>query len=208
MEIERDFRDGLCTALSTEVASWAATAYGHYQNAAALAGIARSVWQHLGTTLAAFGPHVLADGQACAARIEAELGAERAAEIGARYAGVSGQEAVRLGLDLVARAGPPVTPTYPTSTTAVRVSAPPPDSPLTARERQVASMISRGMSNKDIAKALTISRRTVDGHVERILRKLDFSSRSQVASWVASGTVQPARGDLYQPRSRASEPGV
>ena len=30
-----------------------------------------------------------------------------------------------------------------------------------------------------------ISRRTVDGHVERMLRKLGFSSRTQVARWVA-----------------------
>jgi DNA-binding NarL/FixJ family response regulator len=49
-----------------------------------------------------------------------------------------------------------------------------------------------GMTNKGIADALTISRRTVDGHVERILRKLDFSSRTQVASWVASVAGQPA----------------
>jgi DNA-binding NarL/FixJ family response regulator len=46
------------------------------------------------------------------------------------------------------------------------------------------------MTNKGIADALTISRRTVDG--QRILRKLDFSSRTQVASWVASVAGQPA----------------
>ena len=187
MEIEREFRDGLCTALSSEVISWVATAYGHFENAAALTGIARSVWQHLGTTLAAFGPHALAEGQACAARIDAELGAERAAEIRARYAGVSGPEAVRLALDMAARAGPPLTPSRRTSATATQPSPlPEVASPLTARERQVASMIAQGMSNRAISDALTISRRTVDGHVERILRKLDFSSRTQVASWVAS----------------------
>jgi DNA-binding CsgD family transcriptional regulator/tetratricopeptide (TPR) repeat protein len=198
MEIERDFRDGLCTALSIEVLSWVTMASGHVENAAALAGIARSVWKHLGTTLAAFGPHALADGQACAARIDAELGAERAAEIRARYAGVSGPEAVRLGLEIAAHAGPPATPTRQTQATTAQPSPPLPDvtSPLTARERQVASMIARGMSNKDIADTLTISRRTVDGHVERILRKLDFSSRTQVASWIASGTGHPAaRGE-------------
>jgi predicted ATPase/DNA-binding CsgD family transcriptional regulator len=196
MEIERDFRDGVCTALSTEVLSWVTTASGHFENAAALAGIARSVWKHLGTTLAAFGPHALADGQACAARIDAGLGAERAAEIRARYAGVSGPEAVRLGLEIAARAGPPVTPARRTPATAAQPPSPLLDvaSPLTARERQVASMIARGMSNKGIADTLIISRRTVDGHVERILRKLDFSSRTQVASWVASGTGRPAGG--------------
>ena len=189
MEIERDFRDGLCTALSTEVLSWVTTASGHLENAAALAGIARSVWKHLGTTLAAFGPHALADGQACAARIDAGLGAERAAEIRARYAGVSGAEAVRLGLEIAARSGPPATPARRATAAAAQPSPPLPDvaSPLTARERQVASMIARGMSNKDIAGTLTISRRTVDGHVERILRKLDFSSRTQVASWTRPG---------------------
>lgn len=83
----------------------------------------------------------------------------------------------------------------------MRPSAPLPEvaSPLTARERQVASMIARGMSNKDIAGALTISPRTVDGHVERILRKLDFSSRTQVASWIASGTRRPAADGVTHP---------
>jgi hypothetical protein len=142
MEIERDFRDGVCTALSTEVLSWVTTAYGHVENAAALTGIARSVWKHLGTTLAAFGPHALADGQACAARIDAGLGAERAAEIRARYAGVSGPEAVRLGLEIAARAGPPATPARRTPATSLALLDV--ASPLTARERQVASMIARG----------------------------------------------------------------
>jgi hypothetical protein len=35
---------------------------------------------------------------------------------------------------------------------------------------------------------------SVPMYVERILRKLDFSSRTQVASWVASGTGHPAGG--------------
>jgi DNA-binding CsgD family transcriptional regulator len=201
METECDFRDGLCIALSIEVISWVATAYGHFENAAALAGIARSVWQHLGTTLAAFGPHVVADGQDCATRIDAELGAERAAEIRARYAGVTASEAVRLSLDMAARAGPPVTPSRRTSATAAQAPRGQPPaallevvSPLTARERQVASMIARGRSNRAIAEALVVSRRTVDGHVERILRKLGFSSRTQVASWVASVTGQQVGG--------------
>lgn len=47
-------------------------------------------------------------------------------------------------------------------------------------------MIAQGMSSKAIADTLAISRRSADGHVERILRALDFSSRTQVRSWVAS----------------------
>jgi DNA-binding CsgD family transcriptional regulator len=55
---------------------------------------------------------------------------------------------------------------------------------LTRREREIADLVARGLRNKDIAAALVISQRTVEGHVEHILHKLDFSSRAQIASWV------------------------
>jgi hypothetical protein len=40
--------------------------------------------------------------------------------------------------------------------------------------------------NKEIAAELVISRRTAEGHVERILTKLGFTSRAQVAAWVSA----------------------
>ena len=43
--------------------------------------------------------------------------------------------------------------------------------------------IHRGMSNRDIADELVLSVRTVDTHVQRILGKLGFSSRAQIAAW-------------------------
>lgn len=58
------------------------------------------------------------------------------------------------------------------------------DTPLTAREKQVANLIGEGLSNQQIATRLVISVRTAQGHVENILRKLGFSSRTQVAAWV------------------------
>jgi non-specific serine/threonine protein kinase len=57
--------------------------------------------------------------------------------------------------------------------------------PLTTRELAVAELVARGLSNPEIAAALVISVRTVQGHVENILRKLGFGSRAQVAAWVA-----------------------
>ena len=57
--------------------------------------------------------------------------------------------------------------------------------PLSAREGEVADLIASGKSNKAIAEALIVSPRTVDGHVERILAKLGFQSRTQVAAWVS-----------------------
>ena len=57
---------------------------------------------------------------------------------------------------------------------------------LTRRERQVAELIAEGLSNKQIATKLVIAPRTAEGHVERILTKLGFTSRTQIATWAAA----------------------
>ncbi|HKT02845.1 MAG TPA: LuxR C-terminal-related transcriptional regulator, partial [Rugosimonospora sp.] len=56
---------------------------------------------------------------------------------------------------------------------------------LTRRERQVAALVAEGLSNKQIATRLGVSRRTAETHVEHILAKLGFGSRAQVAAWAA-----------------------
>jgi len=61
-------------------------------------------------------------------------------------------------------------------------------SALTRREREVADLVAKGMTNKEIAARLVISQRTAETHVEHILTKLGFTSRAQIASWVARGT--------------------
>jgi len=60
------------------------------------------------------------------------------------------------------------------------------DCPLTRRELEIAGLVAEGLSNRTIAAKLVLSSRTVDGHMERILAKLGFTSRAQVASWVAN----------------------
>lgn len=62
--------------------------------------------------------------------------------------------------------------------------APSERSPLTRRELEVADLVAEGLSNPEIAARLVISVRTAQGHVENILRKLGFNSRSLVAAWV------------------------
>jgi predicted ATPase/DNA-binding CsgD family transcriptional regulator len=54
---------------------------------------------------------------------------------------------------------------------------------LTAREREVAALIAQGRSNRDIAKAMTVGAKTVETYVTRILNKLGFDSRVQIATW-------------------------
>jgi DNA-binding NarL/FixJ family response regulator len=58
--------------------------------------------------------------------------------------------------------------------------------PLTRREQQVAELVAQGRSNKDIAAALVISRRTAESHIEKILIKLGFGNRAQIAAWIAA----------------------
>ena len=55
---------------------------------------------------------------------------------------------------------------------------------LTRREREVALLVARGLTNRQIASELSVSRNTANNHVARILRKLDLSSRTQIAAWV------------------------
>ena len=57
-------------------------------------------------------------------------------------------------------------------------------SSVTRRELEVAQLIARGLSNKEIARSLFLSERTVDNHVQHLLNKLNFHSRAQVAAWV------------------------
>jgi non-specific serine/threonine protein kinase len=70
-----------------------------------------------------------------------------------------------------------------------------PSGQLTAREREVAALVARGNSNRQIGEALVITERTVAAHIEHILNKLGFTSRTQIGVWaaerglVASSTV-------------------
>jgi DNA-binding CsgD family transcriptional regulator/tetratricopeptide (TPR) repeat protein len=54
---------------------------------------------------------------------------------------------------------------------------------LTAREREVAAWIAQGKSNREIAEAMTVGVKTIETYVTRILNKLGFDSRVQIATW-------------------------
>lgn len=54
---------------------------------------------------------------------------------------------------------------------------------LTRRQRQVASLVAAGKSNRIIAETLSISERTVESHVSAILTTLNLESRAQIVAW-------------------------
>jgi DNA-binding NarL/FixJ family response regulator len=59
------------------------------------------------------------------------------------------------------------------------------DDHLTPREREVATHVAAGRTNREIAEHLFVSERTVEAHVSNILRKLGVTSRASIATWAA-----------------------
>jgi DNA-binding CsgD family transcriptional regulator len=55
---------------------------------------------------------------------------------------------------------------------------------LTGREEEVASLVARGLTNRQIASELSISEHTASTHVRKILKKLNLHSRSQLTAWM------------------------
>ena len=153
---QRRSRDFLCAAASTALLGWIAASRGDEARAAELQALSDAVFEDIGTSLAFFGPRIV---RFAGHRADDRPAADPAARI-------------RDADELVDRAlGPAPTPA-PTA------------GPLTSREEEVARLIAQGLSNKAIAERLVISRRTAEGHVERIIRKLGVTSRAGVASWV------------------------
>jgi DNA-binding NarL/FixJ family response regulator len=81
-------------------------------------------------------------------------------------------ESAARALRLAAQCGGATTP-------ATRLAAQP--LPVTSREREIAAMIAEGLSNREIAERLTVSVRTVEGHIYRACIKLDVSDRDELA---------------------------
>ncbi len=57
---------------------------------------------------------------------------------------------------------------------------------LSRRETEIAELVGRGLTNRQIASTAHISERTVETHVQHVLAKLGFTRRTQIAAWVAS----------------------
>jgi predicted ATPase/DNA-binding CsgD family transcriptional regulator len=102
-----------------------------------------------------------------------------------RGAGVPGD---RRRARVLAPANP--SPSIPAAAPETPPGGAPGAAPLSAREREVAGLVAAGLSNREIAAALTVTPRTAETHVNHILSKLGLTRRAQVAAWVL---VQGAR---------------
>jgi DNA-binding NarL/FixJ family response regulator len=81
----------------------------------------------------------------------------------------------------------------------------PPPTQLTARERDVIGCLAAGMANKQIARSLGISVRTVTVHVSNLLRKTGTASRTDAALWAVRHDVGPSVADASE-LAEATEP--
>ena len=69
------------------------------------------------------------------------------------------------------------------------------ESALTPREAEIAELIGKGFSNKDIAEGLTLSVETVRSHVAHVLTKFSVRSRHQIADRVKATDEDHPSGD-------------
>jgi predicted ATPase/DNA-binding CsgD family transcriptional regulator len=193
LEMKHEIGDAMGTSYALEGIAWLAVAERRYTRAAWLLGAAESLWQLVGSRLASS-----ATRQARHARAQQEvrdaLGEERYLALGhegARYALADIVRFAAEGADELPphpNHQPPAgtTPAGATPAGATPAGAGAPAAGLTSREWEIAGLVAEGLSNREIAGRLVISKRTVDAHIEHIYGKLGVSSRVQLASWLRS----------------------
>ncbi|WP_188196346.1 ATP-binding protein [Nonomuraea sp. SYSU D8015] len=177
LEFNRSLGDCLGVGITTEVLAWIAAAQGHYERAARLLGILRTLWACAGAPLSGYG-HLAGYHDECEARTREALGEAAFATAVRRGERLSHDEALAYALQ--------EEPPCPEA----RQESKEERAPLTRREREIAQLVARGLTNKEIAASLVIAQRTAEGHIEHIMTKLGFNSRAQIAVWVG----EQARG--------------
>ena len=177
LRLGRLLDEPIAIALCLELLAWNTQAAGHAGQAARLLGGAQGVlqrigWQRIGVPV--FGLAGLTTyHDECLARLRDDLGPAKLA--------LALQEGAAMAVDKAVAAALGESP----DTNESRPRGERPGLPtLTRRENEVAELVAEGLSNKEIAAKLVISQRTAEAHVERILTKLGFTSRTQVAAWV------------------------
>lgn len=163
-----DERSGM--ALCLEALAWSAASRQDYERAAVLQGAAHAIWESIpGHLPQPLGGHA----QQCDRRVRQGVGHEardRAFERGRR---LDRPAAVAFALEVK-------------GATTVEAADAGHDAVLTKRELEVARLVAAGLTDREIATTLVISHRTAESHLQHILTKLGFRSRSQIAAWVAA----------------------
>jgi DNA-binding CsgD family transcriptional regulator len=181
LRVQWDIGDRWGSIWSVESLAWGAVARGQHEQAALLLGAARSMQETIGVAINHLRPW--ADAHAdCVAQAQRALG--DAYEVTERYGAEMGQSAA-VDLALGQLSAPRLdTPAQQQRTTKQLLSE---------KQRAVAELIAAGKTDKQIASVLFLSPRTVQSHVSSILRKLSFTSRTEIAMWMVEQQTTTTR---------------
>jgi len=161
-----------------------AVAQGEAERAARLFGAAEA---HRGAAGAALEPADRPEHDRSVATLRVRLGPDELAACWTAGRSLSLEGALALARDTSSRQKQRHEPTRIAFAQTVALEG----SPLTDREREVAALVAHGLTNRQIADALVITKQTADKHVGNILGKLGVASRSQVAVWVVQHGIRP-----------------
>ncbi|WP_407566450.1 LuxR C-terminal-related transcriptional regulator [Streptomyces sp. 184] len=190
LEAAGEIGEALIAALACLALSWHAAREERYVRAAWLLGYAENTRRLSGDPVSML-PSLLEQQEATQKAVAGALGAAEFARWrgrGARLPGAAVLAAVRADADepsgtAAELPGGPAGPASEVRPAADgraaadgRTAAP----TLTRREREVAALVSQGLSNREVAERLVISKRTADAHVEHIFAKLGITSRREI----------------------------
>ena len=164
LQAKQEVGDTPGIAFTLEILGWLAARSGDHQRASWLLGGAHPLWERAGGRLAAM-PAFERLHAGAVARCADALGGRRFADLFARGARHPAEAMIDFAVHDVAD---------PAADRGAKVRLP---SQLTPREREIAGLVTAGLSNRQIAEKLFISRRTVDAHLEHIFGKLGITSR-------------------------------
>ncbi|HEY1971698.1 MAG TPA: LuxR C-terminal-related transcriptional regulator [Pseudonocardia sp.] len=167
LQLKSSLEDQLGTTLAMEVLAWIEVAEERDDRAAALLGATEQLWSPMSMTVKS----ILDFG-----RFREEYDRQLAMRISGRKFEAAYRRGTRMSLG---QALPFALGTEDAGPGAGSAET----NPLTRREREIAEQVAKGHTNRRIALELTVSQRTVEGHVEKIMTKLGFSSRTQIAAW-------------------------
>jgi predicted ATPase/DNA-binding CsgD family transcriptional regulator len=165
LQVKQEIGDVIGIAFTLELLGWLAARAGSHQRAAWLLGGADPLWERAGGRLAATASFERLHAEAVG-RCGSALGGKLFAELFARGVRHPVEAMTAFAVNDVGD------PAEGGGGTRIRLP-----SQLTAREREIASLVAAGLSNRQIAEMLFISRRTVDAHLEHIFGKLGITSR-------------------------------
>jgi predicted ATPase/DNA-binding CsgD family transcriptional regulator len=177
LRVRRDLNDPLGDGGGLERLAWLAAGAHDYPRAARLLGAAMRQWRIAGQVVYS-APWWMKGHLECEATTRQALGDAGFATEFRRGADLPRVQAIAYAVG----DGP---------ASADRTASRDTDETLTPREREVAQLIGQGLINREIAAKLGIARRTAESHVENILRKLGFATRTQVAIWILHGADRP-----------------